>query len=179
MKKNLLLWQFGGLTFATALGTILHFLYFWTGALLVAPVSAVNESTWEHMKILFFPMLIFAYIQSLYYKEYKGFWWIKLIGILVGVCAIPILFYTYNGAFGTTPDWLNIAFFFLAAGLGYLVEGILFKKEFSPSLPIIPIAILLAVAVAFAVLTYSPPKLPIFQDPLTGGYGLNANIMPY
>lgn len=179
MKKNLLLWQFGGLTFATALGTILHFIYGWTGLVLVTPISAVNESTWEHMKILFFPMLIFAYIQSFYFKEYKGFWWVKLIGILTGVGAIPILFYTYNGAFGTTPDWLNIAFFFLAAGLGYLVEGFLFKKAFSFSLPFIPIGILLTIAVFFAIFTYAPPVLPIFQDPLTGGYGLSPSMIPY
>ena len=172
MKKNLLLWQFGGLTFATALGTILHFLYDWTGATLVAPISAVNESTWEHMKILFFPMLIFAYIQSFFFKDYKGFWWVKLIGTLVGVCAIPILFYTFSGAFGESPDWLNITFFFLAAGLGYFVEGLLFKKEFSIPLSFIPIGILLTVAVMFAVFTFSPPRLPLFQDPLTGKYGL-------
>ena len=179
MKKNLLLWQFGGLTFATALGTILHFLYDWTGATLVAPISAVNESTWEHMKILFFPMLIFAYIQSFFFKDYKGFWWVKLIGTLVGVCAIPILFYTFSGAFGESPDWLNITFFFLAAGLGYFVEGLLFKKEFSIPLSFIPIGILLTVAVMFAVFTFSPPRLPLFQDPLTGGYGLLPSIIPY
>ena len=179
MKKNLLLWQFGGLTFATALGTILHFLYDWTGATLVTPISAVNESTWEHMKILFFPMFIFAYFQSFFFKDYKGFWWVKLIGTLVGVCAIPILFYTFSGAFGESPDWLNITFFFLAAGLGYFVEGLLFKKDFSLSLPVIPVLLLLASALLFAVLSYSPPLLPIFRDPLTGGYGLLPSIIPY
>ena len=179
MKKNLLLWQFGGLTFATALGTILHFLYGWTNLALLAPISAVNESTWEHMKILFFPMLICAYIQSFFFTEYKGFWWVKLIGIFVGVSAIPILFYTYNGAFGTTPDWLNILFFFLAAGLGYLVEGFLFRKDFSLQLPFIPIGILLAIATLFAIFTYTPPSLPIFQDPLTGGYGLLPSMRYY
>ena len=78
MKRNLLLWQFGGLTFATALGTILHFVFDWTGWAFVAPISAVNESTWEHMKILFFPMLIFALIQYPFFKEESpGVWWIK------------------------------------------------------------------------------------------------------
>ena len=179
MKKNLLLWQFGGLTFATAIGTVFHFLYDWTGSLFVTPISAVNESTWEHMKILFFPMLIFAYIQSRYFKEYNGFWWIKFIGTLIGVGAIPVLFYTYNGAFGQSPDWLNILFFFLAAGLGYLVEGFLFKNDFSIPFSPAPIAILLAIAIAFAVFTHSPPQLPLFQDPLTSGYGINSAIILY
>ena len=173
MKRNLLLWQFGGLTFATALGTILHFLLNWTGWVFVAPISAVNDSTWEHMKILFFPMLIFALIQYPFFKEEApGFWWIKWIGTLIGVGAIPILFYTYNGAFGKSPDWVNILFFFLAAGIGYYVEGVLFRKGFAPRLSFIPICLLVATAVAFSVFTFAPPQLPLFQDPITNGYGI-------
>ena len=64
MKKRVAFWQFAGFTVAVALGTILHFLFDWTGSFALAPVSAVNESTWEHMKILFFPMLLFAAVQS-------------------------------------------------------------------------------------------------------------------
>ena len=166
MKRNLLLWQFGGFTFATALGTILHFLFDWTGWGVFAPISAVNESTWEHMKILFFPMLIFAYAQSLYFRhEYKGFWWIQCIGIFVGVTSVPILFYTYNGAFGASPDWLNILFFFISAGLGYLMEAILLRKDFSLPYPAIAIGIILLGVVAFITFTFAPPALPLFKDP--------------
>ena len=94
----------------------MHFLFDWTGAYSLAPISAVNESTWEHMKILFFPMLIFSCAQYFFFREdFSGFWWVKLVGIIVGELAIPILFYTNNGAFGKTPDWLNISFFFAIA----------------------------------------------------------------
>jgi hypothetical protein len=173
MKRNLLLWQFGGLTFATTLGTILHFVFDWTNLALLASVSAVNESTWEHMKILFFPMLIFALIQYPFFKEESpGFWWIKWIGTLIAVGAIPILFYTYNGAFGKTPDWLNILFFYLAAGLGYYVEGVLFRKRFATKLPFIGAGLLAATAIIFVLFTYFPPHLPLFQDPITKGYGI-------
>ena len=109
MKKDLALWQFAAFVITVALGSVLHFLFDWTGTRLLAPISAVNESTWEHMKILFFPMLIFACVQYFIFRDaYAGFWWIKLIGIVVGVILIPILFYTSNGAFGKTRDWLNI-----------------------------------------------------------------------
>ena len=105
MKKDLMIWQFAGFVISVALGTVLHFLFDWTGAYSLAPISAVNESTWEHMKILFFPMLIFSCAQYFFFREdFSGFWWVKLVGIIVGVLAIPILFYTYNGAFGKTPD---------------------------------------------------------------------------
>ena len=62
MKRSLLLWQVFGLTFSAVLGTLLHFLYDWTDLEFLKPISAINESTFEHMKILFFPMLIFAII---------------------------------------------------------------------------------------------------------------------
>ena len=172
VKKDIGLWQFGCFVFATALGTVLHFLLGWTDADFLAPVCAVNESTWEHMKILFFPMLFFAWIQYPFFqKEYQGFWWIKLIGTLVGVGSVPIFFYTYYGAFGFSPDWLNIAFFFLSAGLGYFVEWLLFRKQWAVRNGFIAFFLLMGIAVVFVVFTYIPPHLPLFQDPLTKTYG--------
>ena len=53
-KKEITLWQVGGLTFTAVFGTLLHFAYEWTGFKFFAPVSGINESTWEHMKLLFF-----------------------------------------------------------------------------------------------------------------------------
>ena len=61
MKRNFSLWQFAGFALSSLAGTLLHFLYDWTGNLVaVAPFSGVNESTWEHMKLLFWPLFIFA-----------------------------------------------------------------------------------------------------------------------
>ena len=173
MKKDLIFWQFAGFVVAVTLGTILHFLFDWTGAYSFASISAVNESTWEHMKILFFPMLIFACAQYFFFREdFSGFWWIKLVGIIVGVLAIPMLFYTYNGAFGKTPDWLNISFFFLSAALAYFVEYLLFSNNFTLRYSWLAFLCLLMVAFLFVIFTFYPPKFPLFQDPLTGQYGV-------
>lgn len=171
MEKNIFLWQFAGFVLATALGTLLHFVFDWTGAYFLAPVSAVNESTWEHMKILFFPTFLFAVVQRGYFKEYKAFWWIKLIGTLVAVVSIPVLFYTLNGAFGKTPDWVNVLTFFLSAGLGYFIEYLLFKREFLLSKGWIAVGVLILIAVAFAIFTFFPPKLPLFENPLSALWG--------
>ena len=174
MKKYLTLWQLAGFTASVALGTILHFLFDWTGAFSLAGISAVNESTWEHMKILFFPMLIFACVQYWFFrKEFPGFWWIKLIGTLVGVVSIPVLFYTFNGAFGSSPDWLNILFFFIAITAAYLLEFWLLKRDyFLLPLPILACIALFIIAFCFGLFTFYPPKLPIFQDPITNLYGI-------
>ena len=54
MKRTVWLWELVGLAYVSLVGTVLHFLYDWLGgAVWVAPFSGVNESTWEHMKLLF------------------------------------------------------------------------------------------------------------------------------
>ena len=105
MKRELSLWQFAGFVLTTLGGTLLHFLYDWTNqSVWVAPVSGVNESTFEHMKLLYFPLLVFALVQSHFSKGDRSFWCIKLVGTLTGLLLIPVLFYTYNGVFGKSPD---------------------------------------------------------------------------
>ena len=121
MKKSFRIWELFGFALTSLGGTLLHFLYEWSGgSVLLAPFSGVNESTWEHMKLLFFPMLIFAVIEGLFFREWQGFWWMKLYGILFGLMLIPVLFYSYNGVIGKSPDWINISIFFISAALAYI-----------------------------------------------------------
>ena len=110
------LWQLMGFAVTSFLGTVLHFLYEWLGgAVWVAPFSGVNESTWEHIKLLFWPFFLFALVQRLFFKDQENYWCVKLAEILLGLLLIPVLFYTYNGVFGKSPDWINIAIFYISA----------------------------------------------------------------
>lgn len=168
MKKTLFTSQILGFVFTGIMGVILHFLFDWTNQnVLVATFSAVNESIWEHMKLLFFPMFIFALIESRYVgKEYKNFWCIKLIGIVLGLMLIPAMYYTINGAFGITPDWVNIAIFFVIAAISYFVETKLFKKaDLNCKSPALALLVLWLIALVFVVFTFIPPNIPIFEDP--------------
>lgn len=46
------------------LGTLNHFLYDWSGKNpVIALFTPVNESVWEHMKLLFFPFLLLSLIE--------------------------------------------------------------------------------------------------------------------
>ena len=164
------LWQWIGFGVVTLGGTILHFLYDWTGgSLWVAPFSGVNESTWEHMKLLFWSLFLFAIVQRLFFREQENFWGVKLWSTLLGLLLIPVLFYTYNGAFGKSPDWLNIAIFYISAGAVFLFEHWGFKNPRPSSR--FSFAALCLVGVLFVVFTFAPPRIPLFQDPLTGTYG--------
>ncbi len=177
MKKPLSFWQLAGFVFTGIVGTLLHFLYEWTGEnRIVALFSGVNESIWEHMKLLFFSMLIFAIIESHYIgKKYNNFWCVKLVGILLGISVIPVLYYTYTGIFGVNADWFNITIFFIAAAISYIVETKLLKKErnFCPFEALAKI-ILLLIAVLFFVFTFAPPQIPLFRDPITKLYGITS-----
>ena len=152
----------------------MHFLYEWTNSLLSSPFSGVNESTWEHMKLFFFPAFLFAIFQSFFFKEIKAFWLIKLKGTLLGLILIPIIFYTYNGVIGKSPDWFNITIFFISAGLCFLYEGLLFKanKAFKTNFKIAPVLIFCLIALSFIIFTFYPPHLNIFLDPITKTYGI-------
>lgn len=174
MKKSVGLWQLMGFAVTSLGGTILHFLYEWTNeSIFVAPFSGVNESTWEHMKLLFFPMLIFALFQSLFFRGTKEFWCVKLYGTLLGLALIPIIFYTYNGAIGESPDWINIAIFFISAACAYYFEYRLFKSgRVKCKHGRLALAMLLIIAVLFVVFTFYTPKIGIFRDPLSNLYGI-------
>ena len=174
MKRSIGLWQLMGFAVTSLGGTLLHFLYEWTGeAVFVAPFSGVNESTWEHMKLLFVPMFIFAIVQSFFFKDRDNFWCIKLRGILLGIILIPVLFYTYNGVIGKSPDWLNIAIFFISAAISYIYETRLFhENKLICKSPKWRIFALCVIALLFVVFTFATPELGIFRDPLTGTYGI-------
>jgi hypothetical protein len=173
-QRSIGLWQLMGFAVTSLGGTILHFLYEWLGeAAWIAPLSGVNESTWEHMKLLFWPMFLYAIVQSFFFKDREDFWCVKLRGILLGLGLIPVLFYTYNGVIGKSPDWINIAIFFISAAIAYLYETKLFKKETVVcKRPKLAIGVLCAIALLFVVFTFATPEIGIFKDPLTGSYGI-------
>jgi hypothetical protein len=155
-------------------GTILHFLYDWSGkSRLVAVFSGVNESTWEHMKLLFWPMFLFAIAESFFFKDVADFWCIKLKGTLLGLALIPIIFYTYNGVVGKSPDWLNIAIFFVSAAIAYIFETRRLNSGKSClRVPRMAFTALCIIALLFAVFTFAPPRIELFKDPLTSTYGI-------
>ena len=174
MKQRSILWQAAGFALVTLGGTILHFLYDWTGgSILVSPFSGVNESTWEHMKLLFWPLFLFALIQRLFFRDQKNYWCVKLAEILLGLVLIPVLFYTYNGVFGKSSDWINIAIFYISALLVFFFEWWAFRNDrLQCKHPRLAVTAICLIGVLFVVFTFATPQIPLFQDPLTGTYGI-------
>ena len=110
LKKQLLPY-----IFVTTLGVLLHFTYEWSGEnFIVGLFSATNESTWEHLKLAFFPMFILTIWQIFStYNNDVHFLAARTIGILSAMCFIVVAFYTFTGVTGRNVDFVNIAIYFL------------------------------------------------------------------
>lgn len=175
MKRKIPFWQMAGFVFTGILGTFLHFLFDLTGGSVAAAlISAVNESIFEHIKLLFYPMMAFALLEYfLWGKKIPGFWCVQLWGVLLGLCLIPILYYTYTGIGGISIDWVNIAIFFLSAAAAYRLQAWLFTRSCKLR-PWVAVGLLCLLTVIFTVLTFWPPHIPLFQDPITGAYGFQV-----
>ena len=127
------------------------------------------------MKLLFWPLFVFAMVQRLFFRDQENYWCIKLAGILFGLALIPVLFYTYNGVFGKSPDWINIAIFYITALLVFLFEWWAFKKDrMQCKRPRLAFAAICLIGVLFMVFTFAPPQIPLFRDPVSGTCGIGS-----
>ncbi len=176
MEKTIRRAQIISFLFTALAGSLLHFTYdYFPDFPLTAVFSSVNESVWEHMKLLYFPLFVAALIERPFIAPLrKNYWCIKLSGIITGLLLIPALYYTYTGALGIHLTWIDISIFYIAAAAAYLLETRLLTSEHRRSCRFALPAMLLVIALAFVFLffTYFPPRLPIFRDPATMTYGL-------
>ena len=156
------------------LGTLLHFTYEWSGEdKIVAIYSAVNESTWEHLKLVFYPMTIMAIIGTFVIKKQKNNYWAgQAIGILTAMTFITVFFYTYAGIIGKNFAILDIASFIVAILLGEYVTYKIITSEKKYDMEKISIVLIIALFLSFLVYTYNPPKIQYFKDPINGSYGV-------
>lgn len=174
MKKNIILKfiVFSGI-FVMILGTLLHFTYEWSGNnQFIASFSAVNESTWEHLKLLFFPMLLTTIIGFFYLeKSCPNYWCARLFGILTAILFTIVLFYTYTGIIGTNFAFVDISIFFFAVILGELVSYKVLVSSFDCNSSVALVGIILLLA-CFIIFTYFTPEIGLFKDPVTGLFGI-------
>lgn len=170
-------WAWFGFFVVSVLGSLFHFVYDWFPSSFTAVIGAVNESTWEHMKLAFFPMLLFAVAECLLYgKRSKGFVPIRVCSILIAVLLIPILFYSYTGAFGRSITVLDLLIFFGSVFAAYLFSYRQLRNPWegfgTTWANVVSLIFLLALLVCFLLFTKYPPHIPLFRDPISGGYGI-------
>lgn len=87
-SKKLLLYTIAGILFTSVTGTLAHFVYDWSGQNVLAGLfTPVSESTWEHMKLLFFPMLLYGFFTMFcLHKDFPCISHAYPLGILRRLC---------------------------------------------------------------------------------------------
>jgi len=174
-NNKILVYEIVGTLIIILVGSVFHFLYELSGKLaIVGAFSAVNESVWEHLKLAFWPSLIWLLIEYLLIKKLtNNFLTSKTIGTCTMIAVIPIVFYSYTSITDESIFVIDIATFIVAILFGQLVSYSLFKKnQFSKNVEKVALTVLVVLGCAFIVFTFFPPHLPIFQDPITKGYGI-------
>ncbi len=182
IKKNLII----GAVFTSILGVLFHFGFEFLGEnQALGWLFPVNESTWEHLKLLFFPALIWTVVgYFLIGKDLSDYIGASSLGVLYGMLSIVVLFYTYTGVLGYSIDFINIILYFISVILCYcsIYKALtppkeLYQSSLEPEQGTVPgnwagVLFFLIFFVLFLVFTYLPPKIGLFLDPVTGTYGI-------
>jgi len=167
MIKNLYVYFISGFIFVCITGTISHFLYdFFNQNTVIGLFSPVNESVWEHMKLIFFPMLIYSiFLTSKFQTEYPCIKSALLLGTVIGIFLIPILFYTYTAILGYNKLILDISIFIISVFTAFLLA---YKLTFScKALEYSKIIYLSTyiISILFFIFSYFPPNIKLFRVP--------------
>ncbi len=163
-KYNILAFLFIGI-----IGAVSHFVYAWTNYNhIVGYFFPINESTWEHLKILFYPTVLFSFLEYIFVKrEIKNYVPSVVISILAGMLSIIVLFYTYQGFIGLNIDFLNIAIYYISIIIMLVVKNkiIVSEKFSSQNSSLFFLLICFVFALLFIFFTYNPPSIAVFTPP--------------
>ena len=173
---NIKKWQIFASIFCLILGTILHFTYeCFNYNVIVGLFSTINESVWEHLKLLFYPMFVISIIG--YFKigrKLCNYWYAQMYGIVFALIFVVVFFYTYTGIIGRSFFLLDIASFIIGILLGeYIVYKMLKQKEMC-KLEALSIITSIIILLCFLIFTIYPPILPLFEDPIYGTFGIKS-----
>lgn len=129
-------------------------------------IAPINESIWEHLKILFFPFLLATLIE--YYLQRPSpvsFFAAHFAGIWTGMLSIMFLFYGYSGILGRNFVFIDILLFFIGVIVAYYVSFKFAKKFHGQELLTVFLCWIFTILLFF-ILTCFPPELPLFLPPV-------------
>lgn len=156
-----------GIVFVLAAGSVSHFVYEWTGNNFFAGlIFPMNESVWEHMKLVFFPMLLFSFIMKNHLEsEFPCIGFATSGGLLTGTLLVPVLFYTYTGILGYDLPVADIVIFAICVLAAFFATYKLTQssrlQKFSGYLN----SFVCLLCICFFIFSVYPLKIGLFVDP--------------
>lgn len=168
MNKKLFYYTLAGIFFSMVCGTLLHFAYkFSHNNPIVAMFVPVSESTWEHMKLVFFPTFLYTLAGwPFFYKSYQSFFPSFLAGTFTGTLSVAIIFYTYTGIIGKHYLFLDIVTFLVSVLIAYCLSYQLAVQNCRPLPNPVLVTLTVTLMVCFFLFTYHPPDIGLFALPL-------------
>ncbi len=166
-----------GFFFVSLLGTFLHFLYDLSNHnKLVGVFSAVNESTWEHIKLALTPTFLYSLVDGYFYGYYDNYFFAKLISVLSIIIVMPLLFYGSKLLLKKHITVINILIFFITVFISeLLMYKLLFVNSVSYVVKYISLILLFLTFACYLLLTIFPLENIIFKDPITKKYGFDGH----
>ncbi len=156
------------------LASLFHFLYAFSGdSFAVGLIAAVNESVWEHTKILYFPFLFFSIVEYFVLKpDFKRFFAAKAVALGFISAAMISFFYTYTGALGVESLAVDIIWTFVLAILAFVISYRLYNSGYRLERYFVLFCLLFFGQLAMEIFfTPYPPQVPLFMDTESGLYG--------
>lgn len=177
-SKKFLSLEILGAFVVSAMAVIFHSLYELSNRnLYVGLISATNESVFEHVKIIFYPYIIWTLVEYflLKPKDYKRFFTAKLIVNIVISSLVIVFYYTYVGVIGYNIMAVDIgsAFVYVIIGFIWSYNWITNGSYGGQSKYLLSIAVFFVSLFAITYFSISPPKLPLFYDTEREIYGMN------
>lgn len=166
-----------GMIVIAILGTFLHFLYELSGHnKFVAIFAAVNESTWEHIKICMTPTILWSLYDGYIYGQNPNYLIAKSISLFIIIALIPTLFYTYTTFTKKSILIIDVICFYVTVVCSQLVFYHFINTNPLPFIDTYLSAILLFLELsAYIFFTYQPLKHFIFEDPISHKYGISGH----
>jgi len=176
--KKLKLWQIEviGAVFGSLAGAADHFFYDRTQWIWASVISPINESPWEHLKLYFFPVMLFMIIEWFWVENESKLLFTKTVQIVAGMAFILGFFYAYTAVL---PDnaLVDIASFFVAMMGGYWLSYRILKSSYESRLPSwVWVVALLVIFSTFQYATWRPPHVPLFQDTESRTFGIGRQL---
>lgn len=143
----------------TLVGTAMHFLYDLLPSPLTALFSPVNESIWEHVKLIYWPYLAAMFLVT--GKEARGHRCSWLFTLLVISVSMLLAGYVYHISLGLDNLVFDIALYVFLMALGFWLPGRLNPKN-ARCAPVLLLVI--ALGAAIILFTFLPPDHILFAD---------------
>ena len=160
-----------------AVGTAAHFLYDLTNHnKFVGLFAAVNESTWEHIKIALTPILLCGLYDGFVYGQNPNYFLAKFVSIITPIIFIPCIFYGYKSISKKPILPIDILTFCVAIFLSQFFFKLIID---APAIPYVceylaTIGVFIVFA-AYSTFTLMPLKMFLFKDPISHKFGFKAH----